>query len=82
MARYITQPELLREVVKAMTLNKLQGVALGLVCEAMDKVQGGSSDDDGTQPQQHLQYVGYSGGTGKSWFIEALRRVFLVKISV
>ena len=53
-----------KEVTKAMTVNRLQCVALGLVCEAMDKVQGGSSDDDGTQPQQHLQYVGGSGGNG------------------
>jgi hypothetical protein len=67
------------EVAKAMTLNKLQWVALGLVCEAMDNLENGNADEDGLQSQQHLQYVGGSGGTGKSWFIGAIERVMTVK---
>jgi hypothetical protein len=68
-----------RVIAKDMTLNKLQWVALGLVCEAMDKLETGNSEEDGPQPQQHLQYVGGSGGTGKSWFIQAIERVFTIK---
>jgi hypothetical protein len=45
----------------------------------MDKLETGNSEEDGTQPQQHLQYVGGSGGTGKSWFIQAIERVFTIK---
>jgi hypothetical protein len=45
----------------------------------MDKLETGNSEEDGPQPQQHLQYVGGSGGTGKSWFIQAIQRVFTIK---
>ncbi|KAF6806949.1 hypothetical protein CPLU01_15849, partial [Colletotrichum plurivorum] len=54
------------------TLNRMQRIALGLVCEALDR-QGTSAS------QQHLQYIGGGGGTGKSWLIDSLREVFAAK---
>ncbi|KAF6794973.1 DNA repair and recombination protein [Colletotrichum musicola] len=54
------------------TLNRMQKVALGLICEALDKrVEGGE--------EQHLQYIGGGGGTGKSWLIDTLKEVFVAK---
>jgi hypothetical protein len=75
-------------VADKMTLNRLQWIALGLVCEAMDQLcdHRNNEDDVLTGPKeatkgcsQHFQYVGGSGGTGKSWVIEAMQAVFAVK---
>ncbi|KAJ3518612.1 hypothetical protein NM208_g14453 [Fusarium decemcellulare] len=55
-------------------LNYLQGVALQLVCRSLDKY---TANPDATE--QHLQYVGGPGGTGKSRIIDALRHIFAVR---
>ena len=75
-----------REVADKMTLNRLQWVALGLVCEAMDQLgdHGNGEDEVLTGPRekgshQHFEYVGGSGGTGKSWVIKAIQTVFAIK---
>jgi len=63
-----------------MTLNRLQWTALGLVCEAMDEVPSGPMEiTKRPRPRPHFQYVGGSGGTGKSWAIKAIQTVFSVK---
>jgi hypothetical protein len=54
------------------TLNRMQKIALGLICDALD----GHIND---ASQQHLQYIGGGGGTGKSWLIDTLRDVFAAK---
>lgn len=54
------------------TLNRMQSIALGLVCTALDR-------QDSDADYQHLQYVGGGGGTGKSWLIDTLKDVFTVK---
>jgi PIF1-like helicase len=74
-------------VAEEMTLNRLQRTALGLVCEAMDQLGGNENEEDKvfTEPrktikaQQHLQYIGGSGGTGKSWVIKAIQTVLSIK---
>ena len=71
-----------------MTLNRLQWTALGLVCKAMDQLGGNENDKDEVlagpkettkRPRQHSQYVGGSGGTGKSWVIKAMQTVLSIK---
>ena len=57
------------------TLNRMQKVALGLVCEALDIV----TDETAGPDHQHLQYIGGGGGTGKSWLIAAIKDVFAAK---
>ena len=57
------------------TLNRMQKVALGLVCEALDTV----TDETAGPDNQHLQYIGGGGGTGKSWLIAAIKDVFAAK---
>ncbi|GKT61135.1 putative conserved hypothetical protein [Colletotrichum tofieldiae] len=54
------------------TLNRMQAIALGLICEALDGQLKGAD-------RQHLQYVGGGGGTGKSWLIDTLKEVFAAK---
>ncbi|KDN61753.1 putative conserved hypothetical protein [Colletotrichum sublineola] len=54
------------------TLNRMQRVALGLICEALDERANGTT-------RQHLQYVGGGGGTGKSWLIDTVKEVFAAK---
>jgi hypothetical protein len=75
-------------VAGQMTLNRLQWTALGLVCEAMDQLGGNGNDEDEAltgreettrRHRQHFQYVGGSGGTGKSWLIKAIQTVFAIK---
>ena len=62
--------------------------ALGLVCKAMDQLGGNENDKDEVlagpkettkRPRQHSQYVGGSGGTGKSWVIKAMQTVLSIK---
>jgi hypothetical protein len=73
---------------KHRTLNRMQKIALGLICEAMDRAEEApdkTTDDDGghrtggPRQTQHLQYIGGSGGTGKSWLIDTLKEVFAAK---
>ncbi|KAK2005446.1 hypothetical protein LZ32DRAFT_673453, partial [Colletotrichum eremochloae] len=59
-------------VSTARTLNQMQHVALMMACEALD------SHSDGEE-QQHLQYIGGGGGTGKSWLIDSIKQVFASK---
>ena len=75
-------------VAEKMTLNRLQRTAVGLICEAMDQLDTNGNDDDEVlirskdateQPSQHFQYLGGSGGTGKSWGIKAIQTVFSIK---
>ncbi|KAL0932537.1 DNA repair and recombination protein [Colletotrichum truncatum] len=54
------------------TLNRMQGIALSLICEALDERTNGAD-------RQHLQYVGGGGGTGKSWLIDTVKEVFAAK---
>ena len=65
-----------------MTLNCLQRTASRLVCEAMDQLDSNGNDEDEIltgsedttkQPWEHFQYLGGSGGTGKSWAIKAMQ---------
>ncbi|GKT51821.1 ATP-dependent DNA helicase pfh1 [Colletotrichum spaethianum] len=59
-------------VSAARTLNRMQHMALTLVCEALDaRVDG--------EERQHLQYIGGGGGTGKSWLIDSVKQVFAAK---
>ncbi|KAL4403586.1 hypothetical protein CABS03_15038 [Colletotrichum abscissum] len=55
------------------TLNRMQTIALGLICEALDEQRVNGAD------RQHLQYIGGGGGTGKSWLIDTLKEVFAAK---
>ncbi|KAH8659685.1 PIF1-like helicase-domain-containing protein [Ilyonectria robusta] len=72
---------------KQRTLNRMQKIVLGLICEAMDRAEevsdiaadGNEGHTVWEQPPQHLQYIGGSGGTGKSWLIETLKEVFAAK---
>ena len=73
-------------VADKMTLNRLQWIALGLFCEAMDQLGNHGNDESevltgpGTKgPREHFQYVGGSGGTGKSWLIKAIQTVIDIK---
>ncbi|KAL0929935.1 DNA repair and recombination protein [Colletotrichum truncatum] len=54
------------------TLNRMQGIALSLICEALDERTNGAD-------RQYLQYVGGGGGTGKSWLIDTVKEVFAAK---
>ncbi|KDN72074.1 putative conserved hypothetical protein [Colletotrichum sublineola] len=54
------------------TLNRMQTIALCLICEALDEQANGTD-------RQHLQYVGGGGGTGKSWLIDTVKEVFAAK---
>ncbi|KAF6807891.1 hypothetical protein CPLU01_15746 [Colletotrichum plurivorum] len=56
------------------TLNRIQDIALGLICKALDRI---NNDDNGLTAPQHLQYIGGGGGTGKSWLIDSLGQVFV-----
>jgi hypothetical protein len=65
----------------------MQKIALGLICEAMDRAEEASdraAEGNGGhtilgRPPQHLQYIGGSGGTGKTWLIETLKDVCAAK---
>jgi hypothetical protein len=56
------------------TLNDLQSMALQLVCRFLDNYTANPDSAD-----QHLQYVGGPGGTGKSRIVDALRDVFTAR---
>src|SRR6185312_11747915 len=57
-----------------LTLNKKQRVAFLLICRQLDQIWPGES---GAQKgQQHSQFIGGEGGTGKSRVIEALVALF------
>jgi hypothetical protein len=72
----ITYAELAYEVGKIWTLNKLQQLALLIIAESLDKNQ---PFDDNKDIEQHLQYIGGEGGTGKSRIIDALKDIFRLK---
>jgi hypothetical protein len=61
-----------RKVADLFTLNRLQRAAHLMIMEALDANHGYEGGNDG---DQHLQYVGGEGGTGKSRVIDAVRRV-------
>ena len=73
---YTTYAALAYEVGKIWTLNKLQQLGLLLIAESLDKNQ---PFDDSKDIEQHLQYIGGEGGTGKSRIIDALKDVFRLK---
>jgi hypothetical protein len=60
------------EVADLFTLNRLQRIAHLMIMEALDAHQG---YEGGNNRDQHFQYVGGEGGTGKSRVIDAVRRV-------
>ena len=54
----------------------------------MDQLDSNENDEDEVltapkdttkRPSQHFQYLGGSGGTGKSWVIKAMQTVFSIK---
>jgi len=60
----------------AWNLNKLQMLAVLLPCQFLDK-HGNSNPQESAD--QHLQYIGGEGGTGKSRVVDALKDIFRVK---
>jgi hypothetical protein len=62
------------QVARSLTLNRMQTIALRLVCRHLDRLHGG---DKGTP--QLCQFVGGEGGTGKSRVIEAVIALFASK---
>lgn len=63
-----------KQQAEIFTLNKRQSIALRLICQHLDQVQG-----DESRNSQLCQFIGGEGGTGKSRIIEAIVQVFAAK---
>ena len=65
-------------VASAWTLNKLQTMVVIQLGQFMDK-HGNAGGDGQSERQQHLQYLGGAGGTGKSRVVDAIKELFRLK---
>jgi len=65
-----------RQVAASLTFNRMQSVALRLLCRQLDQVH---RNEGGTHHPQLCQFIGGEGGTGKSRIIEAVVRLFASK---